>query len=213
MIDLPAPPNLPADPAVETRVRISCAGLCRIQDDQGRFLVALNSNRLSKGVRIFTPLGGGFTYHDHALLQRFDAHAEMPDSRELRLYLPPTRLNDFRTWFLSRREREIDPYRELREELVEELGAIPTLMREDVRFTRRYLHDGERVTDRRGFEGRNTRYWLEVFDVEIISDAVRAALYALPTDGDARWVTVEAIRANQTPDGETIEAGVILEQN
>ncbi|MDZ4766591.1 MAG: hypothetical protein SGI73_18800 [Chloroflexota bacterium] len=204
------------DPELEIRVeriRVSCAGLCRIQDEHGRYLLALNTNRLSKGLRIFMPLGGGFIYEDEALLERFDAIPELPNTHELRLYIPPARLNDFRTWFLSRRDREIDPLRELVEELVDELRALPQLDLSDVAFERRFIHDSERITDRTGVEGEKTQYWLEIFDVTITTPALWQTLLDAPTDGGLRWVTPEAIRAGQTPDGESVEARTILEQS
>jgi hypothetical protein len=193
------------------RVRVSCAGLCRIRDDDGRYLLALNHNRLTRGVQVYTPLGGGLEYHAPDLLARFDAEPENPQGRELRLYLPGERFPDFRTWFLRRVERETDPFRELREELVEELGVIDALRRADVAFEGVRVLDAERVTDRTGAQGLTTRYLLEVFDVRLVSLAVQAALANLPTDGALRWITRAELDAGKTDDGAAVEASALLE--
>jgi hypothetical protein len=192
------------------RVRVSCAGLCRIRDDEGRYLLALNHNRLTRGVRVYTPLGGGLEYHAPDLPARFDAEPENPDGRELRLYLPSARFAEFRAWFLRRIERETDPFRELREELVEELGAVEALRRSDVAFEGVQALDAERVTDRTGAEGLSTRYLLEVFDVRLKSPEVRAALANLPADGALRWITRAELDAGQTDDGAAVEASALL---
>jgi hypothetical protein len=192
------------------RVRVSCAGLCRIRDDDGRYLLALNQNRLTRGVQVYTPLGGGLEYHAPDLLARFDAEPENPDGHELRLYLPSARFPEFRAWFLRRVERETDPFRELREELVEELGVIDTLRRSDVVFESVRMLDAERVTDRTGAEGLPTRYLLEVFDVRLKSPGVRAALTNLPADGALRWITPTELDAGQTDDGAAVEASALL---
>lgn len=192
------------------RVRVSCAGLCRIRDDDGRYLLALNQNRLTRGVQVYTPLGGGLEYHAPDLLARFDAEPENPHGRELRLYLPLERFDAFRTWFLRRVERETDPFRELREELVDELGALDALGRADVAFEGVRVLDAERVTDRTGAEGLTTRYLLEIFDVRLESLTVRAALDRLPADGALRWITAAELDAGRTDDGGVVEASALL---
>ncbi|PJF25496.1 MAG: hypothetical protein CUN53_12505 [Phototrophicales bacterium] len=195
------------------RVRVSCAGLCRIRDDDGRYLLALNYDRLTRGVRVYTPLGGGLEYHPPDLLARFDAEPENPGGRELRLYLPVARFPEFRMWFMQRIERETDPFRELREELVEELGVVEALRRSDVAFEGVRRLDAERVTDRSGAEGLSTRYLLEIFDVRFTSSAVRAALTSLPADGALRWITPTELDAGRTDDGADVEASALLEKS
>jgi len=194
-------------------IRVSCAGLCRIRDEAGRYLLALNHNRLARGVRVYTPLGGGLEYHTPDLPARFDAEPEDPTTRELRLYLPTERFGGFRAWFLRRVERETDPFRELREELVEELGALPRLERADVAFARARVLDAERVTDRTGAQGQITRYLLEIFDVRFKSPAVRAALASPPADGALRWFTPAELDAGRAADGAAVEASALLERS
>jgi hypothetical protein len=196
--------------AVAGRVRVSCAGLCRIVDDEGRYLLALNYNRLGKGVRVFMPLGGALMFDDPDLLKRFDAVPENRRERELRLYLPSRRLDDFRAWFLRGVGREIDPFRELYEELVQETGFLDALARPDLRFQRRWLREEERVTDRSGVEGEPTHYWLEIFDTELVSEALSARLHKLDADAPLRWLTREEIESGTAEDGAHVEAKVIL---
>jgi hypothetical protein len=189
------------------KLRVSCASLCRIQDEQGRYLLALNQNRLLAGRRVLMALGGALQYDDPALPARFEADLENAAMPELRLYMPPRCLAPFRDWFLARQERETTPYRELREELVDELGALDDLFPQEVHIAYLNTLTGQRVTDRPGAEGEITHYWLEIFQVEFA--AVPSALLRAEPPG-LRWVTVSEIRAGITADGVAVAANVLL---
>jgi hypothetical protein len=188
--------------------RVSCASLCRIQNEQGRYLLALNQQRLLAGRRVLMPLGGALAYDDPTLPARFDAQLEKPGVPELRLYIPAALLDPFRMWFLSRSGRETDPFRELREELVDELGALPTLQPDEVRCTYLSTCATQRITDRPGVEGEVTHYWLEIFEVDFVSAGARDRLRAEPPG--LRWVTADEIRLGFTEDGVEVSAAVLL---
>ena len=67
-------------------------------------------------------------------------------------------------WFRKRVDREIDPRRELVEELVQEHRALANLTTED--FAECFLSndlESEEVTSRKGLEGVRTAYFHEVF--------------------------------------------------
>jgi hypothetical protein len=189
------------------KLRVSCASLCRIQDKQGRYLLALNQNRLLAGRRVLMALGGALQYDDPDLPTRFEAVLENAALPELRLYMPPKALTPFREWFLARQERETDPYRELREELVDELGALDELAPHDVQIMYVNTLAGNRITDRPGAEGEVTYYWLEIFRVEF-SEATCARLLAEPPG--LRWVTEDEIHAGVTADGVAVAAEILL---
>src|SRR5688500_10118367 len=103
-------------------IRISCNALCRIYDRERGFLLALNRNRLSQGKRIFMPLGGSLQcYIPHELAKlgvEWDS-GETLDVQDLRFIMPDENIDRFRRWFLGREGREMSPFRELYEELVD----------------------------------------------------------------------------------------------
>jgi hypothetical protein len=189
--------------------RVSCASLCRIQDEQGRYLLALNHNRRLAGRQVLMALGGALQYDSPALPARFEADLENAACPELRMYMPTRHLDSFRDWFLARQERETSPYRELREELVDELGALDSLRPDEIRPVYLLTLAGSRITDRPGAEGEVTHYWLEIFQVEFDASP-RARLRAEPPG--LRWVTVDEIRARVTHDGVAIAADVLLSE-
>lgn len=189
------------------KLRVSCASLCRIQDEQGRYLLALNQNRLLAGRRVLMALGGALQYDDPGLPARFEADLENAAFPELRMYMPPHSLAPFREWFVARQGRETSPYRELREELVDELGALDDLRPQEVHTAYIMTLAGSRITDRPGAEGEVTHYWLEIFEVEFAA-APCARLRAEPPG--LRWVTVDEIRAGVTADGVAVAADVLL---
>lgn len=191
------------------RLRVSCAALCRIQDDAGRFLLGLNKNRLAQGREIYMPLGGALEYSAPDLLARFDATAEAPGSRDLRLFLPPARMSDFRVWFQRRQERETSPYRELVEELVQEFAVLPALAPGDVRTRYLRTYEGEASSGRSGVYGAWTHYLHEVFEIDIVNPAVRRVLRDVPAASGLRWVTRGEIERGITADDRAVDGSAL----
>jgi hypothetical protein len=115
--------NIPPD-----SVRVSAAALCWIPIDNG-CLMEINPNHGN----VIAPLGGALRYSECAVntLAGMGAIEEKPGARELRLYVPRQRLEEFCIWFASRLDREITPLRELTEELVEEHEVLPSLCQSD----------------------------------------------------------------------------------
>jgi len=177
-------------------IRVSCATLCRIEH-HGRFFLIINANRRTKGLYILSPIGGALALFDQSRLAAFGATLNDPDSRDLRLTISRDRLPEFRTWFKSGEGRERTPFRELREELVIESKLLPELDEHDV--TCRYLWtiEEESLTNRQGFTGLLTHYFLEIYDVHFTSSAALGPLLALPPESGAAWVTPDEIRARQ----------------
>lgn len=194
----------------QPHLRVSCAALCRIQDADGRLLLGLNKNRLTQGREVYMPLGGALEFTAPDLPARFDATPEAPGSRDLRLFLPPVRLSDFRDWFLQRQERETSPYRELVEELVDEFAVLPTLAPEDVHICYRRTFEGEATSGRSGVRGAWTHYLHEVFDIEVVNVAHMAALCDVPAASGLRWMTPDEIARGQTDDGHAVDGSALM---
>lgn len=176
-------------------IRISCAALCRIEHSQ-QYLLLLNRNRRSKGLYVLSPIGGGLTLYDTAILDRFDATLENPAEHDLRLMMPADRLDEFRAWFDSGTGRERTPYRELHEELVIESRILPEMMPQDVACRYLWCVEDEGFTQRAGQTGSFTHYFLEVYDIVFTNERVLGQLLAVPTDSGAAWVTEAQIRSD-----------------
>lgn len=177
-------------------IRVSCATLCRIEH-HGRYFLLVNANRRAKGLYILSPIGGALALTDESRITAFGAVLDNPASRDLRLMLSRDRLPEFRAWFLRGEGRERTPYRELREELVEESKLLPKLDEHEI--TCRYLWtvEEESLTNRQGFTGLLTHYFLEIYDVRFMSSAALGPLLALPPESGAAWVTPDVIQARQ----------------
>lgn len=198
-------------------IRVSCATLCRIEH-QGRFLLLLNANRRAKGLYVLAPIGGAITAYDWSALALMGALPEEPLTHDLRFQMPLDHLQDFQAWFYRGDERERSPYRELREELVQETDLLPVLSLDDV--TCRYLWtvEEEQFTARQGQTGLLTHYFLEIFEVKFTTARTLGPLLALPPGSGAAWVSQDVIANCNTVtlsvDGETrtvqVHASVLL---
>lgn len=178
-------------------IRVSCATLCRIAHPSLGYFLLVNRNRQQKGLYILSPIGGALEYEDESILARFNAHPEEPAAQELRLMMPVGQLPAFREWFYSGQGREASPFRELREELVYESKLLPELRAEDVRFTRLWTVERERMTDRRGHTGLLTHYFLEIYAVTFSREAVWGQLIAAPQAQGAMWLSEDQIAGEQ----------------
>ena len=197
---------------VQGRQRVSCAGLCRIRDAQGRYLLGLNVNRLAQGRRIFMPLGGALRYDNPDLLAYFDAVPEDATTRDLRLFINPVRLDDFRAWFRLRERREITSFRELQEELVDEFRALTSLSPEDTDITFVGTYEGEGLSERQGVNGVWTYYLHDLFEVSFAAD-VLALLSAVPPETGLRWFTDADLLRGAAEDGTPINARALLDSS
>lgn len=193
-----------------SRMRVSCAALCRIMDGNGRYFLAVNENRIRRGLRVLTPIGGGLEVTNPQVFERFDAQLEIPDSYDLRFFVDSSRLNDFGEWFRLRQERETSPMRELQEELVDEFNVLEGLEPSDVAINYLNTYEHERKSSRSTAPGALTRYFIETYEVQFKNAAMRAILEAEQLDDRLHWVTVDTIRRGQTPDGVHVDAALIL---
>jgi hypothetical protein len=191
-------------------VRISCGALCRIpHPTENWLLLGINRSLLSKGQRVLKPIGGALAFDPAAL--PFTPTLENPQKTELRLSLPQTQVEVFAAWFSTRTGRETDPFRELREELVDEYGVLPQLNRSDVQMSYRNTVRTQRFSDRAGATGLLTHSFQEIFDVRFTHPALEQLLVrATPTTG-LFWVTAAQIRDGTLSDDIHIQAKTLLD--
>lgn len=190
----------------DNKLRISCASLCRFLIDD-RLLLLLNQNRREQGIYELSPLGGALEANDTSIFTRFDLQPENETSLDLRFFIDPTRLDDFRKWFHQREERETSPFREIREELVQEANVIDDIQPHDLRIFYRYTYETEKTTQRSGVSGQLTYYLLEIFEVWVISPMIKHRLHMLPQSSGVMLVNKNNARytktVQMTVDGET----------
>lgn len=101
------------------RMRISFAYLIRVPVGDDEYLMVKNSR-----LELFQPPGGVFKCYDKDILHEFglvdDEHLKKVSKSDLRkMVTTPRVLGSLILWFLSRKNRETDPYREFNEELLD----------------------------------------------------------------------------------------------
>ena len=176
------------------KLRVSCGSFCRIEH-KGRFLFLLNAARARKGIYAATPVAGAITYTDPAIIRHLNAELENPDTKDLRFYIDKAgaeqRLAMLRAWFHRGVGRELDPFREMREELVDEQRILPYLRRRDVQIRLLYTFENRQATDRPGARVSGTFYLHEVFDVKITNPTLMHHLTAGDHRHGAFWLTLD----------------------
>jgi SMODS-associated NUDIX domain len=152
-------------------IRISAASICRI-GIHDKYLLGLNKNRLLKGKRILTPLGGALEMSGKAREYFKSLGCQFEKGNDIRMDMPVAKVASFEDWFRKRIERETSPLRELTEELAEEYAVIAKLGNIMTKFDHTSIFQS--VTDRVGQEGKVTKRFLEVFAVKFEDDVANA---------------------------------------
>jgi len=178
-------------------MRVSCAALCRIEHNN-KFLLLLNRDRRQKGLYVLTPVGGALLLTNPVALEPFSAILENPASGDLRLTLPQAQLPAFRDWFYASQDREISPFRELHEELVVETGLLAELRPDQVTAEHLWTVEEDAFTQRQGYSGWLTHYFLEIYAVKFRSAAALGPLLIAPPESGAVWVTREQLEKGGT---------------
>jgi hypothetical protein len=176
-------------------LRVSCAALCLIEMDH-RVLLEINKNRGD----VLTPLGGALEFHETARQFLSGLGAVFEKGCDLRINLPAANFHRFETWFGRREQRELNPFRELHEELVEEHCAVPRLVESDAIIKYLYTVTNREPTTRRGLKGISTTYLLEIFRVEFSKSTLLNIVEAVNRPSSRlRLVTQEDIAAGLDP--------------
>lgn len=189
-----------------TEVRISSASFTRIRDEDGRFALLINKNRANKGDIILTPIGGGIEATDEGL-NELKRVLEIDDTtfekgRDLRFSMAGVKANQYRDWFLKRQGREINPLREISEELIDEEGLLASEDLSGIEFSLVGYDKELEVTTRTGQEGKKTLRLLEIFEAKIKAEAFEK-LKHLSTQSNPviYFVTADEIQRGQTING------------
>lgn len=160
-------------------IRLSFSYLFRIPVN-GKYLL-VKGNRLNKQ---YQPVGGVYKYYEEAksTLESFEysADVKMGNSKEtddLRICIKGKYILKFMKWFLLMKDREYDPRREFKEELIES-GYLPEKEFCEIKYRKIYVHN-EGVT----FSKYNDCYeivYADIFElkltqeqIEIIEEAVK----------------------------------------
>ncbi|MBN1285360.1 MAG: hypothetical protein JXB47_08180 [Anaerolineae bacterium] len=179
-----------------SKLRVTCVAFCRVEY-QGRYLFLLNLARARSGNYTAIPLGGALAYDDAAILRRLDAELEKPGTNDLRFYIDKgsddarASLAMLRRWFKRRTGRELDPFREMREELVDEQKILPWLTRQDVEITYAGMIEERQTSNRPGARVAETHYFREVFDVKLRDSHLMFTLLASDRQRGAFWLTLD----------------------
>ncbi len=104
------------------QVRVSASCLIRLKWGKCYVLMRYKKNNADGSPR-FIPLGGVLQHYASTTLKQMGAF-DFKNANDLRFTLPSTSLRDFANWFEKRIHRETTPWRELKEELVFELGVM-----------------------------------------------------------------------------------------
>jgi len=191
------------------KIRISAATLTRIELD-GRILVALNNKRLLAGKKVYTPFGGALEFHEQAKPFLESLNAVFENGNDLRLTIAEDKLPAFEEWFNQKKDRETPPYRELREELVDEEKVFSALP--ENKITLEYIAGkAERaVSDRPGQAGTITQRYFEVFKAKLSPTYELTLKLALAKpDSPLALVTEQEILAGKSESGTEIGSNCI----
>lgn len=187
-----------------THVRVTVAYLFRIEDN-GKYMLI---KRHKKDFTGFQPVGGAYKYFKEENRENFDKLGIIPCNQvprdnatenDLRIEINKRKnLIEFFKWFNSRKNREIDPWREFFEELIEP-GFLPAEHFRHIKYTFIGEHQEGII--------RNTDYPIDqfrhadIFELRIETDVQRQAIKALSTNDDIVFVTAEEIRKGATTSG------------
>jgi hypothetical protein len=150
-------------------IRISAANLVRITLED-KLLIGLNKKRYEVGKKIYTPFGGALQFHESARMFLEGLGAAFEKNNDLRIRIAHEKLPEFTKWFYQQKQRETSPYRELREELVEEENALPDLPEKAISLEYLSTVTEKAVTDRPGQAGKFTQRFFEIYRATFTPD-------------------------------------------
>ena len=191
-------------------MRISAVCFARIRDERGNYCLLLNKGRFTRGKgRILTPVGGALEGMPEgmAFLRQLGA-TDFESNLDLRFRIADAQVAMVVSWFKRRNdERECTVLHELRDELGHETGTLTENDMRGVRetFVKYHRYDAETQRD---VPEKETAYLIEVFDVDMGSEATLKKLVAaasLPIN--ERWVyfvSRREIERRRTDDGVAI---------
>jgi len=142
--------------------RISCSGFARIKHEN-KLLLILSKSKLEREIKSYSLIGGAYQFDENGYNRWKEMGAQFQSGIDIRMSIPDEKIGEFQEWFEKRTEREVNPERELREEIVGEAEVVPYAK---ISFEYVETKDWEMNTTRVPFEGQLTRAFYEFFDVE-----------------------------------------------
>jgi hypothetical protein len=188
-------------------IRATVAYLFRIEVN-GKYVLIKRHKKDRVG---YQPIGGAYKYFKEENREFFNGLGIEPcnfverdcdtkDDLRIRINKRKELLN-FLRWFESRKNREVDPWREFYEELVK-----PGLLSEENFRHVKYAYIGshkEIESPSPAFPIDEFRY-ADIFELRPDTDAQKDAIDALENENDIIFVTPDEIRKGATVDGKTI---------
>lgn len=189
-------------------IRVTVAYLFRIEVN-GQYILIKRHKKDNVG---YQPVGGAYKYLKEENRELFDKIGIEPCNRvprdedtenDLRVIIKKRKnLINFLKWFESRKNREMDPYREFCEELIE-----PGLLPQDIFKHFKYVYIGkhiEGVLKSPVYPDDELRY-ADIFELRLENDAQRNAIKELKSrTSEILFATPEEIRRKASNAGETI---------
>jgi SMODS-associated NUDIX domain len=194
-------------------VRLSATVLASLQDSAGRYALLVNKQGLTRGERILTPLGGAVevTALGKTALQQLLAvqEADFEKGNDLRIRtVAREAIGSFIAWFAARdgNARELDPRRELIEELIDESRVLPVAYKDRLANDATVRHIGygsEFVVSKRS--GTETVSIGDVCQVTLPDDILTELLHgAEQPNSPLAFASAGEIAAGQTVTGTSI---------
>lgn len=185
-------------------VRVTVAYLFRIEDN-GKYMLI---KRHKKDFVGFQPVGGAYKYFKEENRELFDSLGITPcnnvprdndTENDLRIIVNKSKkLVEFFKWFNSRKNREIDPWREFFEELIEP-GLLPAEHFRHIKYAYICEHqEGILKTD--DYPIDQFRH-ADIFELRLETDAQKKAIKDLITNESIAFVTAEEIKKGATNSG------------
>lgn len=185
-------------------VRITVAYLFRIECNGKYMLIKRHKNDFTG----YQPVGGAYKYFKEENREIFDNLGILPCNQvprdedtenDLRVVINKRKkLSAFFRWFESRKNREIDPWREFYEELIEP-GFLPENLFKHIKYAYIGKHE-EGVLMTADYPIEQFRY-ADIFELRLETDAQKEAIKSLVNNNEIAFVTAEEIRKGSTNGG------------
>lgn len=186
------------------QVRITVAYLFRIECNGKYVLIKRHKNDFIG----FQPVGGAYKYFKEENRTNFDDLGITPcnhvprdgaTENDLRVIIGKRKkMLEFFKWFDSRKNREIDPWREFFEELIEP-GLLPASAFTHIKYAYVGCHQ-EGILRNQDYPIDQFRH-ADIFELRLENDAQRNAIKALEANPNIAFVTAEEIQKGATKDG------------
>lgn len=179
-------------------IRVSCAGLARVKID-GAYLFIINKNSIKVGRPKYGPLGGALEFNEESRSFLEGIGADFEKGMDLRITITQSNLDKYLNWFYRRKGRETSSTREIYEELALEENIVDMTMRDMSEVFIRSL-SRDRISNRAGREGANTKSYFEIYEVEL-SDYVKDQIleYIALDEENPKVILVDAENIESDP--------------